>query len=290
MPEMDGIETLHRMNELAEHKNKGTPVIVLTANAVAGAKEQYLAEGFCDFLTKPIDAELMEQAICKYLPQELILSGSDDGGEGKNGEAGEEYDAYLEKGVSVKNGLRHAQGSMDTYLELVRLFIKDQKKMKQLGQYLSDHNMKAYAIQVHALKGNARTLGADRLADIAYDHEMQSKADREDYIKEHWEALKQAWESALAVFEAIYEKYACEPAEEEAPEGNALVLPQEKLNEMAALIDAFQTEEAVKQIKAWLKNPLQSDRRQLLKDVLSAIEDEFDEDKAIELLKGEKET
>lgn len=119
---------------------------------------------------------------------------------------------------------------------------------------------------------------------------MQSKADREDYIKEHWEALKQAWESVLDIFGAIYEKYACESVEEEMPEGNAFLLPQEKLDEMAALIDAFQTEDAVKQIKAWLKNPLQSDRRQLLKDVLSAIEDEFDEDKAIELLKGERET
>ena len=290
MPEMDGIETLHKMNEMAEHKNKDTPVIVLTANAVAGAREQYLSEGFCDFLTKPIDAELMEQAICEYLPPELILSCEDDDGERKESEAGEEYDAYLKDGVSVKNGLQHAQGSMDTYLELVRLFIKDKKKMIQLEQYLSDHNMKNYAIQVHALKGNARTLGADQLADIAYDHEMQSKADREDYISEHWEVLKQAWENALETFEAIYKKYACESTEEESvQEGNVLELPQERLDEMAALIDAFQTEDAVKQIKEWLKNPLQSDRRQLLKDVLSAIEDEFDEDKAIELLKGENE-
>lgn len=69
---------------------------------------------------------------------------------------------------------------MDTYLELVRLFIKDKKKMIQMEQYLSDYNMKNYAIQVHALKGNARTLGADQLADIAYDHEMQSKAYRKE--------------------------------------------------------------------------------------------------------------
>lgn len=290
MPEMDGIETLHKMNEMAEHKNKDTPVIVLTANAVAGAREQYLSEGFCDFLTKPIDAELMEQAICEYLPPKLILSGEDDAGERKESEAWEEYDAYLKDGVSVKNGLQHAQGSMDTYLALVRLFIKDKKKMIQLEQYLSEHNMKNYAIQVHALKGNARTLGADQLADIAYDHEMQSKADREDYIREHWAVLKEAWENALETFEAIYKKYSCESAEEEGvQEGNMLELPQERLNEMAALIDAFQTEDAVKQIKEWLKNPLQADRRQLLKDVLSAIEDEFDEDKAIELLKGENE-
>ena len=221
MPEMDGIETLHKMNEIAEHKNNETPVIELTANAVAGAREQYLSEGFCDFLTKPIDAELMEQTICEYLPQELILSGSDDGGE--SGEAGEEYDAYLKEGISVKNGLQHAQNSMDIYLELVRLFIKDKKKIKQMGQYLPDHN-------------------------------MQSKTDREG-----------------------------------VQEGNVMELPQERLDEMAALIDAFHTEEAVKQIKKWLKKPLQSGRRQLLKDVLSAIEDEFDEDQAIELLKGENE-
>ena len=186
--------------------------------------------------------------------------------------------------------MQHAQGSMDIYLELVRLFLKDKKKMKQLEQYLSDHNMKDYAILVHALKGNARTLGADMLADIAYDHEMQSKADREDYIKEHWKELELAWENALDTFEVIYKKYACESEkEEDTSEGNELELPQEKLDEMAALIDAFQTEDAVRQINEWLKNPLQSDRRQLLKDVLSAIEDEFDEDKAIELLKGENE-
>lgn len=290
MPEMDGIETLHKMNEMPEHKNKDTPVIALTANAVAGAREQYLSEGFCDLLTKPIDAELMEQKICEYLPQELILSGSDDDGERERDDAGEEYDAYLKEGVSVKNGLQHAQGSMDIYLDLVRLFIKDKKKIKQLGQYLSDHNMKDYAIQVHALKGNARTLGADQLADIAYDHEMQSKADREDYIREHWEALREAWENTMNTLEAIYEKYACEPAEEETvQEGDVLELPQERLDEMAALIDVFQTEDAVKQIKEWLKSPLQLDRRQLLKDVLYAIEDEFDEDKAMELLKGENE-
>ncbi len=290
MPEMDGIETLHEMKKMSEHKNKDTPVIALTANAVAGAREQYLSEGFSDFLTKPIDAEFMERMICEYLPQELILSGEDDVGEVKAGEAKEEYDAYLKQGVSVKNGLQHAQGSMDIYLELVRLFIKDKKKMKQLEQYLSDHNMKDYAIQVHALKGNARTLGADMLADIAYDHEMQSKAGREDYIREHREELEQAWENALETFEAICEKYACESEnEEDAPEGNIMELPQERLDEMAALIDAFRTEDAVNRIKEWLKNPLQPDWRQLLKEVLSAIEDEFDEDKAIELLKGENE-
>lgn len=75
MPEMDGIETLHEIKRLAKRidfPNKDTPVIALTANAVSGAKEMYLMEGFAEFLTKPVNSELMEQTICKYLPKEII--------------------------------------------------------------------------------------------------------------------------------------------------------------------------------------------------------------------------
>ena len=56
MPGMDGIETLQAMKELAGNQNQETPVISLTANAIRGAREEYLAAGFQDYLTKPINA------------------------------------------------------------------------------------------------------------------------------------------------------------------------------------------------------------------------------------------
>lgn len=71
MPEMDGIETLQRMRE-SEHKCKDTPVIILTANAVAGAREHYLKKGFADYLSKPVNAQKLESMIQKYLPRELV--------------------------------------------------------------------------------------------------------------------------------------------------------------------------------------------------------------------------
>ena len=55
---------------------------------------------------------------------------------------------------------------------------------------------------------------------------------------------------------------------------------------MAALIDDFKTDEAAEQIKEWLHSPLHQDLRRRLTDVLAAIEDEFDDDKAIWLLKN----
>ena len=78
MPGMDGVETLRRMN-MMDHKCVGTPVIMLTANAMSDAKDFYLKQGFNDFIAKPIT----EQSICgmleKYLPAELVHREGNDG-------------------------------------------------------------------------------------------------------------------------------------------------------------------------------------------------------------------
>ena len=72
MPEMDGIDTLKELRSIPDCINKDTPVIILTANAITGAKEFYLKEGFNDYLTKPINSELLEEMIFHYLPGDKI--------------------------------------------------------------------------------------------------------------------------------------------------------------------------------------------------------------------------
>lgn len=72
MPEMDGIETLHNMQQMDEYNRDKSVVIALTANAIVGAKEEYLKEGFADYLSKPIDSAQLEEMIRQYLPDELI--------------------------------------------------------------------------------------------------------------------------------------------------------------------------------------------------------------------------
>lgn len=73
MPEMDGIQTLHCIKE-QENKNRNTPVVVLTANAIAGEKEKYLKEGFVDYLTKPVRGQELEQVILKHIPRSMVKS------------------------------------------------------------------------------------------------------------------------------------------------------------------------------------------------------------------------
>lgn len=72
MPEMDGEETLQRMHELENNLCAETPVVMLTANAVVGAREHYIEIGFDDFLSKPILPDKLEKMIQRLLPEELL--------------------------------------------------------------------------------------------------------------------------------------------------------------------------------------------------------------------------
>ena len=64
MPRMSGTETFHK---LKEDPNFNTPVVVLTANAIAGMEEKYLSEGFNSYLSKPIERKALDNVINKYL-------------------------------------------------------------------------------------------------------------------------------------------------------------------------------------------------------------------------------
>ncbi len=69
MPEMDGTHALHLIRAQEDGLNADTPVICLTADAIGGAKEKYIAEGFTDYLTKPIKGSALKSALLKYLPK-----------------------------------------------------------------------------------------------------------------------------------------------------------------------------------------------------------------------------
>jgi len=71
MPEMDGIETLQRLK--AQDPDSDTVYIVLTANAISGAREMYLAAGFHDYLSKPVKGKILEDMIRMNLPPEKII-------------------------------------------------------------------------------------------------------------------------------------------------------------------------------------------------------------------------
>ena len=75
MPNMDGVETLKRMRAMHSLCDN-TPVVMLTANAVNDARNDYLRLGFNEFLSKPVDSKMMEDMVYKFLPKELVIKGT----------------------------------------------------------------------------------------------------------------------------------------------------------------------------------------------------------------------
>ena len=71
MPEMDGIETLQKAKEdgIIDENCK---TIALTANAIVGAREEYLDAGFDDYLSKPVDVKELEGQLARFLPGSLV--------------------------------------------------------------------------------------------------------------------------------------------------------------------------------------------------------------------------
>ena len=293
MPDMDGIETLHEIRKLSNFPNEHTPVIALTANALSGAREEYLREGFTDFLTKPIDANLLERMIVLHLPKDLISIVEDT--EEAAQEGASESDAYLQHGISIKQGLHYSTGNMDVYLDLIEMFLKDSERERKLQQYLTDGDMKDYSILVHSLKGNARTLGAQKLADIAFEQEKDSKAGEIDKVKSQWDTLLESWRVAKEQLAQFYcDHRGVNPLEELAKTeeidgsvgGEIIQVSPADLSGVADMIDNFESDKAVEQLKTWLRHPLEKETHDLIKQVLVALEDDFDEVKAIKLLKG----
>ncbi len=177
MPEMDGVETLHHMKGLSAYPCQDTPVIVLTANAVSGAKEKYLEEGFDEFLSKPIVPEKLEEMMKRMLPGHLVE-------EAPEGYAAEELgmQGKADTGDSLEN-LPQVDGLDWNYawlhlpdMDLLEYTVKEfysqigsaadsleeaYRQLENLGK------LDQYRIQVHAMKSLAATIGIVPLAGLA---------------------------------------------------------------------------------------------------------------------------
>ena len=180
MPKMDGIEMLKALKADASSLNRDTVCVVLTANAVSGAKERYLAEGFTEYLTKPVDSAKLEKLLRTMLPKELVLHKGDAGYEEKPAWDGVERRSDRRAGddllsdifaLDIGQGMRSC-GGKDTYKEAVRNFWESiPENAQRIENAFGGSDWKNYTILVHALKSSARLVGAMELSQSALELE-----------------------------------------------------------------------------------------------------------------------
>ena len=236
MPGMDGIETLDAIKKDTDGANKNTPVIVLTANAISGAKENFIREGFDDYLSKPIESEKLEETLIKYLPKnKVILSGAGEEpvAEEKKSDASEgmpEWTTKLDK-IDITEGLKNC-GNLESYLSIVRVYFESADMTKSnIETAFNDKNWKDYTSYVHSLKSTSRTIGAKELSKLA---ERMENAGNDGDI----ETIEKTQDELMALFAAVRENLSMIPDIAEKEEAENVVKEEITRNQM---MDAYQS-------------------------------------------------
>ncbi len=177
MPDMDGVETLHKIKEDGENRNRETIVVALTANAIAGCRETYLGYGFNDYFSKPIQADKLEELLQKYL--------------------GTAEDTTLLE-IDREVGLSYCLESEDFYCEMLVAFCAQAEEyLPELEEAYTGKDWGRYAIIAHGLKTNSLNIGATNFSKVSLRHEMAGKEQNTFFIEAEYAGYRESLEKLI---------------------------------------------------------------------------------------------
>lgn len=286
MPEKDGIQTLQELRGEEQNPNLHTTAICLTANAISGAREQYLAAGFDDYLSKPIDAGKLEEMMIRYLPKEKVVMTevrSGDGAEVAEEESLHELPDWLGSvaELEVESGLAHC-GDVESYLETLTIYAKNAPdSVDEIAKLWGEKDLDNTTVKVHAIKSLSRAIGAEGIGALAEKLEFAGKAGNAaavgDEIGELLERIRNLCKDLAPLVDSGEEEE--DPSLPEISE-DELAEAYEELKGFAAGMDA-QSAAYVFDFLAGYRLPLEEKER--VEKVRHAV-DTFDWDKVTELL------
>lgn len=170
MPGMDGVETFKAMATLEGNKCLGTPVIALTANAIAGAKDRYLTMGFHGFLSKPVVPAQLEKMIRDFLPPSLLEYHEPDAKDEARKNRTKKIELPDIEGIDWDYALLHFPDSNMVYQSAIDFYDSIGFERDELLRYynnLDESILEDYRIKVHGIKSMSNTIGATALGGVA---------------------------------------------------------------------------------------------------------------------------
>ena len=207
MPEMDGIETLHNIRAQENGANLDTPVVCFTADAVAGAREHYLKEGFTDYLTKPVDAKGLEKAVLSFLPSDKVefVRGQSAENAGET-EGADRYASLVAIGVNTATGLHYCQNDDSFYRSILQEYAGGgAEKISRLNEFYDREDWKNYGILVHAIKSSSRMIGAAELSDLALRMEAAANEGKAEIIRTEHDNMISRYETIINAIHSVVE-------------------------------------------------------------------------------------
>ncbi len=282
MPEMDGLQTLDALKKMKDNLSIDAPCIALTANAGAGAREEYVAAGFNDYLSKPVNGELLEEMLKRYLPKEKVYETEITKDEGESSFEKEEEQEYgvlnMLEGIDLKEAEKNC-GSKELLINVVKEFLTTiDMKADQIERLTAEKDYRNYTVNVHALKSSARLIGAMELSAMAAHLEEAGNSEDEKEIQEITPQL-------LELFRSYNEKLSAingNTNEAEFPEIGEDEL-ESAFGDMKELLEAydFDTADGIMNMLAEYRIPQEyKEKYAKIKELMSAV----DRDKLLKIL------
>ncbi len=166
LPGMDGVEATTRIRQL--DVGKRLPIIAVTANALPGDKESYLAAGMDDYLSKPIDPQQLYRMLEQWghacrLIDTVVPQVS-------------RFEFLSNGGIDTERALHHLMNNEALYQRLLERFARERSDFPAQLEHLLHTDLATALNQVHSLKSLAGSLGMLQLESIAMHLEDQLRA------------------------------------------------------------------------------------------------------------------
>ena len=198
MPEMDGVQTFEKLHGDKSSPNFETPVIMLTANALAGMREQYMDVGFADYVSKPVRGAKLEEAIRRNLPESLIKPASPEiPAEAVSTEPSGFADicgAVPE--LNVNAALQYCCGSAELLNDLLHDFTENDH-FSDLKAAFEEKRWEDYRRHAHSLKSTSLMIGLTGLSERARASELARKGGCTEFAELNHDSLIEEYSALL---------------------------------------------------------------------------------------------
>ncbi len=280
MPIMDGIETTQKIREFPDKATRNTPVIALTANAIRGAREMFLENGFQDYISKPMDITVLEKILRKYLPTDFIHLVDK-----KNPKLSLGKPIVIPQ-VDVEAGIENYGNSRQRYIQILRYIYDDgEEQIVRMKKQVREKRYDDYLFEAHALKGLAKGIGAMELSENARKQEMAVREKQYNIVTDGADHLFEQYQMLLANIKFVFQDNGIALTEDVKVQDVELT-PSEytaQLLSMMGSLDMLEQQEAEKKVNTMLSFRMDDAKRTSLEEVKRCIKN-FDYDEAKKLI------
>lgn len=198
MPEMDGVLTFEKLHGDKSSPNFETPVIMLTANALAGMREQYMDVGFADYVSKPVRGAKLEEAIRRNLPESLIKPASPEiPAEAVSAEPSGFADiCSAVPELNVNAALQYCCGSAELLNDLLHDFTENDH-FSDLKAAFEEKRWEDYRRHAHSLKSTSLMIGLTGLSERARASELALKGGCTEFAELNHDSLIEEYSALL---------------------------------------------------------------------------------------------